>query len=371
MPKRKKASKTPDYTGLPRHEDIALVQKSTPLLSLGQTPLSLSELKILDAYLSRIDSHDEEKRYVRFKAGELEKYLGVSRIQRAELDKRLKNLFQVVRIVDPDRPKGFALIGLFEKAEAVQDEETGLWQVDLVCTPSALEYVFNIEHMGYLRYRLKNIIGLQSRYSYILFLYILDNRFRESWDISVSELRKILHAESPTYNEFKRFRNLVLNPAVQELHEKTDLRFSFESIRVGRRIGKIRFTVETQADIGAGADQVEGQMSLEDYLPMDDSPTADRIGFLAEICRPDRNAAIEFSRPEMELLYSMLTALPESVLPDSDDPNVERDLWRIAKYLELKYSKLQVEAGRRKIEHRFAYLCKMIKADLKEDSGEI
>lgn len=57
------------------------------------------------------------------------------------------------------KENGFAKISLFEKAEAKQDEN-GLWQVDLVCTESALEYIFNIENIGYLRYRLKNIIDL-------------------------------------------------------------------------------------------------------------------------------------------------------------------------------------------------------------------
>ena len=117
------------------------------------------------------------------KKGELEKILGVDRIREEDLRDRLNNLFQVVTIKDQNKSKGFTVIALFEKAEAYQDEN-GLWQVDLACTESAREYIFNIENIGYLRYRLKNIIDLTSRYSYVLYLYLENNRFRRSWQVS-------------------------------------------------------------------------------------------------------------------------------------------------------------------------------------------
>ena len=88
MPKRKKLPKIPDYTGVPTDENKLMVQKSNPLQSLSETGMSLAEFKILDAYLSRINSHDEEKRYVRFEKGELERLLGVSRILKNDLKRR-------------------------------------------------------------------------------------------------------------------------------------------------------------------------------------------------------------------------------------------------------------------------------------------
>ena len=138
--KKKKLSNEPDYVGIPKDDDKLVVQKSNPLQSLSETAMSLTEFKILDAYLSRIDSHDEEKRYVRFEKGELEKILGVTKINQTDLKKRLKNLFQVLTIQDANKPDGFTVIALFEKAEAKQDEN-GLWQVNLACTSSALEYI--------------------------------------------------------------------------------------------------------------------------------------------------------------------------------------------------------------------------------------
>ena len=167
MPRRKRLPKIPDFTGIPSNECKLVVQKSNPLKTLSETGMSLVEFKILDAYLSRIDSHNPDKRFVRFEKGELEKILGVKRILKDDLDSRLDGLFKTVTIRDKHKDRGFTKIGLFERAEAKQDDE-GLWQVDLVCTPSAMEYIFNIEVMGYLPYMLKNIFELTSRYSYVL-----------------------------------------------------------------------------------------------------------------------------------------------------------------------------------------------------------
>lgn len=245
MPKRKKIPKVADYTGIPKDSDKLVVQKSNPLQSLSETDMTLVEFKILDAYLSRVDSHDPSKRHVRFEKGELERILGLTKINKEDLKKRLKNLFQVVTIQDQNKKDGFTVIALFEKAEATQDED-GLWQADLVCTPSALEYIFSIENIGYLRYRLKNIIDLTSRYSYILYLYLENNRFRKSWTVEIEELKKILHCNAETYSQYKRFNDLILKKCRKELNEKTDLRFSYcPTDKRGRSYKALRFTLET------------------------------------------------------------------------------------------------------------------------------
>ena len=192
MPRRKKLPAVPNYKGTARNTDDMLVQKSTPLQTLAETNLTLPEFKILDAYLSRIDSHKPDERYVRFEKGELERLLGVTQLKKEDLSKRIDNLFQVITIRDPNKPKGFTKIGLFEKAEAFQDDD-GLWQIDLACSASAMEYVFNIENLRYLKYRLKNVIELTSRYSYVLYLYLEKNHRRKCWDVSLDELKRIFN----------------------------------------------------------------------------------------------------------------------------------------------------------------------------------
>lgn len=123
-----------------RNEDKLTVQKSLPLFALWRSELTLAEFKILDTYLSRIDSHKPEKRAVMFEKGELEKILGVKKINNQDLETRLKHLMgNVIEIPDESMRKGFRLVTLFEEAVAEQDDY-GLWQVKLECTQKAMKY---------------------------------------------------------------------------------------------------------------------------------------------------------------------------------------------------------------------------------------
>ena len=148
--------------------DKLTVQKSLPLFQLWRSNLSLAEFKIMDTYLSRIDSHKPDKRTVIFEKGELEKALGVKKINNADLKDRLKHLMSSVVQLPDSSKKGFRLVTLFEEAEAEQDD-TGLWKVKLECTQKAMIYFFNVDNIGYLRYKLRCITALTSRYTYIMF----------------------------------------------------------------------------------------------------------------------------------------------------------------------------------------------------------
>ena len=157
---------------LGKNTDKLIVQKSLPLFELWQSKLTLPEFKILDTYLSRIDSHKPDKRVVVFGKGELESILGVKKINNTELERRLTHLMgNVIKIPDKTEKKGFRLVTLFEEAVAEQDDY-GLWQVKLECTQKAMKYFFNIENLGYLRYKLRCITSLSSRYTYIMFIYL-------------------------------------------------------------------------------------------------------------------------------------------------------------------------------------------------------
>lgn len=322
------------------NEDKLTVQKSLPLFSLWRSELTLAEFKILDTYLARIDSHHPEKRTVTFEKGELEEKLGVERIRIEELDERLKHLGTPIRIDDTTaKNKRFARISLFEKAVAEQDE-FGLWQVELTASQSAMKYFFNVENLGYLRYKLRCITSLTSRYSYIMFTYLEHNRYRTSWDVDLPQLKEILSCDKEeVYKEFKFFNQKILKRVQKELHEKTECRYTYEPIKTGRRVTSIRFTVETlQAALDEIEPDVSQQIALED----------DTISFLSGAC------CGEFTREQMEVIFSIIStkSLPEN--PDGID-------FARYHYLDRMYRTMQLAASKKPIKHRFDYFLAMLK----------
>ena len=261
MPKskgRKNAKSEPLKDNL---KDSYEVQKSTPLFSLWKSELTLAEFKILDTYLARINSRKPEQRNVIFEKGELEKLLGVVKINNKDLDARLKHLQATSINLGCDNR--IDRVTLFERSQGFQDEN-GVWQVTLTCTQSAMKYFFNIEEIGYLRYKLRSIINISSRYSYILFMYLEQNRFRISWTVSLDELKRILNCENDdAYREYKYFNNLILKRCHKELNEKTELQYTYEPIRKGRKVTEIKFTLESRAVLPKET-QIEGQLTFSE-----------------------------------------------------------------------------------------------------------
>lgn len=341
------------------NEDKLTVQKSLPLFALWQSDLTLSEFKILDTYLSRIDSHKPEKRQIVLKKGEIEQALGVKKINNQDLKIRLKHLMgNVVEIPDKDVKKGFRLVTIFEEAEAEQDD-CGLWQVKLECTQKAMKYFFNVENLGYLRYKLRSITSLTSRYTYIMFTYLEHNRFRKSWEVGLDELKAILHCDNEeTYKEFKFFNVKILKKVQKELHEKTECRYTYEPVKKNRKVIAIKFTLETLADqivAQVDSDEVPGQLSLEDYQIMAEDPNADPNAIYADVLPK------EFTPEEIEALRALVA--PSMPYDPFGPLPVE---CKIADYLAQQVAIMNARNSRDPIKNKFSYLKTMIKNDLGE-----
>lgn len=333
------------------NEDKLTVQKSLPLFALWRSELTLSEFKILDTYLARINSHKPEKRAVMFEKGELEKLLGVQKINNKELEERLKHLMgNVVKIPDRDNKKGFRLITLFEEAVAEQDNY-GLWQVKMECTQKAMKYIFNIENLGYLRYKLRCITSITSRYTYIMFIYLEANRFRKSWEVPIDELKEILACDKEeTYKQFKRFNDLILKKVQKEMLEKTECRYSYEPIKKGRSVVAIRFTVETLPKLTIDSDYDPNQFTLED---LQNDNTKD-----VWVSALEKDGVSEFTQEQINEIREVLVTIPEYKLPEDTDIQFRR-----YRYMTQKYAVLNRVASETKIKNRFLYFMKMLKSD--------
>ena len=335
-------------------ENKLIVQKSLPLFSLWHSDLTLAEFKILDTYLSRIDSHKPDWRVVVIEKGELERIMGVKKINKADLELRLKHLMSnVVKIEDNSTKKGFKLVSLFEEAEAEQDDN-GLWQIKLECTAKAMKYFFNIEELGYLRYKLRCITAINSRYTYIMFTYLEHNRFRKSWEIGLEDLKKMLDCDQEeTYQQFKYFNDKVLKKVQKELHEKTECRYTYTPVKKGRSVIAIRFEVKTLPK-QIGLDEPQTVIDIEDWKEIDDKSKL-------------WQAALEefnFSPEQLDQIFSILATIPTNKLPQVEFVDNDIDFRRFH-YIDQKVKEIRCRDQKKPIRHKYSYLVKMLRQDAK------
>lgn len=326
--------------------DKLTVQKSKPLFALWRSDLTLAEFKILDTYLGRINSHDIDHRTVKFEKGEFEKLLGVKQLKVQVLDERLKHLMTTVTIPDKDDERGFCIIALFEKAHVKQDEY-GIFEIELTCTESAKKYIFNVEELSYLRYKLKNIINIKSRYSYILFLYLLENRFRGTWEISLEELKSLLNCSNEDYcKQFKVFNDRVLKRVHKEICAVTDVDFDYQTIKKGRSVVGLKFIYK--------ASKV---LSDDEQLSIDDIDVGNYVLWHQPL-KP-LNLTIE----ELEEIDSVLMTVPINKMPNSPACEDSEDLMKYH-YLDMKVKEINRRNASKRIDNKYAYLLKMIKQDI-------
>ena len=320
------------------------VQKSIPLFSLWRSDMSLAEFKILDTYLSRINSREPEKRTVVFTKGELEQLLGVTRINKPDLAARLKSLGRFVDLEEKNSKKVHQ-VALFEEAYGEMDAN-GQWTVKLTCTAKAMKYIFNIEELGYLRYKLRCITSLTSRYTYILFLYLEKNRtLHLSWDVGVDELRRLLNCDQDElYREFKFFNQRILKRCQKELHEKTECRFEYTPVKKGRTVTAVHFKLESIA-VSAPEEVDPNQFSLFDEA-------VDPVIVCAQVL-PGMN--------DDQVLSLYMAAQPvAAAMFDVDKPSASQ----VAAYLQQKVALMTAYNAKDPIRNKHSYLMKMVAQDL-------
>ena len=349
-------------TKKPKNEEITgnldakhWVQKSDPLVLMRSVPFSLGELKILDTYISRINAADDTRRTVIFTKEEYEELMGITCANYRALQKHTKGLLgKVVELQMPN--KDYLQFVLFTKSYYHKDEY-GKPIIEITCTEEAKDLFFCIGKYRYFKYALENVISLTRKSSYLLYLYIRHNRYRIQWDIDIEELRdSVLDCKGKkTYYEFKEFKKSILDPAVEEINNKTDCHFTYEAIKRGRKVAKIKFIYQKQdqtEEQTSSFDEMSTAPQLPDQCGADDEVT-DRRDIISQLCQACQCA---FSRDEIQSAY----IFAKTFVHDK----------AITVYFEQTYLRLLQVEKKRKIRNRFSYFYQMICNDAEKRRNE-
>ncbi|WP_176525798.1 RepB family plasmid replication initiator protein [Bacillus sp. AFS001701] len=111
------------------------------------------------------------------------------------------------------------------------------------------------------RYKLGNIIHLRSSYSIRLYELLKSYENLTERTSELDELRKKL-GMSDKYPNWINFRQRVLDHAQQELEEKTDISFLYETIKKGRSIEKVEFKIKQNGKKAADVKEIQQKMGL-------------------------------------------------------------------------------------------------------------
>ena len=315
-----------------------IVEKSKALVWAKFQDYSPGELKILDTYLSRINPRNPDASLVTFTKKEYAELMGLdSDIRTEQLRAYTQGLLSNVVTIDlPGR--GYVQYTLFTQAECLLDDKTGQMTVTVDCNSKLKPAFFDIARNGYVRYQLKNIISLKSQYSVRLYPKLKDRPY--GWTVSVAELREMLGATAASYDVFKDFNKHVLQKAVKEINDITDINVTTENVRKGRSVVSIRFKVTEKSPHVISKEEAEAFKDLKKADVDEDQILLGGVidSNFVDVDDPNDPLALcasalpsNFTREQVELLRSLAV----EHLPFTVASMAEKELW-LCDYLEQK-----------------------------------
>lgn len=149
-------------------------------------------------------------------------------------------------------------------------------RVELYLSRSLKDYLIGLVG-NFTQYELYNIMALHSKYAIRLFELFKSYQYQHSKIYEIEELKYLLYTEN--YNNFAHFKRRVLEPAIKEINEFTEIKVSYETLKKGKKITHIKFIIELKGNlekyksykatieqINRDNGQIEGQLSIEDYF---------------------------------------------------------------------------------------------------------
>jgi plasmid replication initiation protein len=217
-----------------------LVVKSNDLIQRTRYDLSLQEQKIVLYVISKIKPTDEELQEYSFTMRELCEMCGIEAI-----GQNFENMWQ-------------SIVALNEKTIEFEDNRyrgNPRWiempimdkltrEIRIRFHPLLRPYLIAL-HENFTQYELSSILIMRSRYSVRMYELLKSYAYLDEITFSLEELKEKL--QTTGYSDYKNFRVRVLEKAIEEINEHTDIRVEFKPIRTSRVITHLRFIIKRKS----------------------------------------------------------------------------------------------------------------------------
>jgi len=205
-----------------------LVVMSNPLVE-GRYAYSEIEAKLIYTVISKIElDHADFFKYT-IEAKDIGTYKDVK--------KNCKSLLTKPFEVKEEGSKNFTIYNLFSSLRY----ENGYIIADF--HPDLKPLLFGIKkELGFTKFGLKNIMNLNSRYLIRLYTLFKKEQFKTVWEIEFKELCELLQVPK-SYYMYKNFKLKILDH-LEEINTKTDIFISYQVVKKGRAVDKIKFIIQ-------------------------------------------------------------------------------------------------------------------------------
>ena len=223
------------------------VMQSNTLIEAKQVePLTKNEQKLILTMISLIEPTDEDFKKYEISIRDLANILGLSENNNwvyQRIKATLKDIMKkTVELPSEEDKQDYTLVNWFNTADYISKEG----KVKISFSPAFRPYLLQLKS-AYTVYQLSNILNLSSAYSIRLYELMKMNEKIGVLEIDHETLRVRIGAVHKTFSRYYEFKTKILEKALEELNETTELEIGFEEVRSSpRKIEKLVFTISVK-----------------------------------------------------------------------------------------------------------------------------
>lgn len=183
-----------------------------------------------------VQPQDIEFKNYEFKIKDFIELLGVKDDKKyTAIPKTIEGLMKPFKILDNGD-----LIQIGWLSSAVHKRNKGI--ILLRFDPTLKPYMLGLKEF-YTSYKLENILSLKSKYSIRVYEILKSNLFKKQVTIELQDLKSMIGVNEKSYDVYQNVKNRILIQAQKELKAKTDISFTYDEIKTGRKVTSINFYI--------------------------------------------------------------------------------------------------------------------------------
>lgn len=128
------------------------------------------------------------------------------------------------------------------RSVVIDPEEKNRACIQFEFDPKIVPYLFNVRKY-FTQYELGNVLQMRSVYGVRLYELVKSYENIREKSFTLAELRYLLGAETKAYDKYSFLKMRVLDPAVNEVKEYSDLKVDYIEIKEGRKVTGIKFII--------------------------------------------------------------------------------------------------------------------------------
>ena len=220
------------------------VRKANELIQRTRYNLSMQEQKIILYIISKIKPNDDISKIYNFRIVDFCKIAGIdyeNGKNYANLKAALKNLCDKSMWIKLDNGKETLLRWI---KEPFLEPKSGT--IEIILDEKMRPYLLDVQK-NFTQYRLYEILAMRSQYSIRLYELLKSYETIGRWKFNVDELKQKLFAEK--YNRFPDFKRRVVEKAVEEINDYTDLKIRYTLEKYGKKYTEITFFIKQKTNL--------------------------------------------------------------------------------------------------------------------------